>query len=524
MEYRSEVNVLGGLETAPASLPPSEEAGLAVDPGATRPSGEQPKPVSGARLPEFVLRIHAWLSEPPPHLQLAEADVYAVTNYCAAMCLSAHVLFAIVFWALGATVPALVNIGSVLVFALCLFFSKRGQSTTAVLLGTSEVLGHAWMATVYVGWAAGFHFYVLLAIAIVYLFSGIHIVNRGLLTVLQTAAYVALALYSERHEPLVPLPLTTIDGLAVMNIVILSVVLTGMLSYYTYAVRSARCQLRAQNVRLETALVELHQAQDQVIAHQRLAYLGTLTAGIAHEIKNPLNFVNTFAALSEEAVGELREAVERLRTSPDALAELAASIDLLEMNARKIKEHGTRADRVVQSMLLHAGRSSGHREEIDLNGLVSQSLHLARSGAHGDLKMWVETDLDLDPALPKLRVAPRDIARALLNIIGNAVRAAGARARSEGPDFTARVTVRTQGEGEFLTVRVRDNGNGIAPEIRDRIFEPFFTTHSSGEGTGLGLSISHDIIVGQHHGRLYVESEPGRFAEFVIELPLSDRV
>lgn len=270
--------------------------------------------------------------------------------------------------------------------------------------------------------------------------------------------------------------------------------------------------LLIQNRRLEETLLSLRQAQEQIVTQQKLAYLGTLTAGIAHEIRNPLNFVTNFASMSRDLLGDLRDAL------PDRSEEVEAVVADLARNTDKIREHAARADRVVQSMLLHAGTSSGEHEPSDLNALVAQSAELARHGHKHPRN--VELSIVPDPSLPLVRVAPRDIARAFLNVIGNAVYAAAERAGAEGDGFRPQVTVTTARVDGTAVVRVRDNGNGIAPEVRERLFAPFFTTRPAGQGTGLGLSITWDIVVGQHGGRLTVASEPGQFAEFVIELPI----
>jgi signal transduction histidine kinase len=470
----------------------------------------------------FFDALHRWLSETPPGLVIDESDVYGLANYSQLMCLLAHVLFGLVFYGLGLLVPACFNVGSVIVFSVALTLSKRGYVNSTLCICSTEVMAHAWMATYYVGWSAGFHFYVLLAMTSLFLFALIPFALKIAFSVLQMVLYVALFFYSSHHAPVVTLSIRTIDGLAFMNIVIMCVVMSGIDAYYNYAVRTARRMLHKQNHRLITANKRLHEAQDQIIAQQKLAYLGTLTAGIAHEIKNPLNFVNNFSELSVDALAELRTSLEHARPhlSEREREDVDEALGMLEANVSKIREHGKRADRVVQSMLLHAGTSSGTLENTNVNQLVSESISLAKNGAHGNVRSQVELLTDLQPDLPPVKVAARDVARALLNIMGNAVQAAAARASEEGAAFHGQVTVMTRGIDGAVQIRIRDNGYGIEPALATKIFEPFFTTRPTGEGTGLGLSICHDIIVVRHQGRLYVQSEPGSFAEFVVELPL----
>jgi two-component system NtrC family sensor kinase len=265
---------------------------------------------------------------------------------------------------------------------------------------------------------------------------------------------------------------------------------------------------------LERALQELKTAQDRLIAHEKLASLGALTAGIAHEIRNPLNFVTNFAQLAVELVRELRQGL------PDATAETAECLQALEQNVAKIEEHGRRADRIVESMLLHARSQPGQRQKIDLNTLVTESVNLAYHGLRGqDPSLHVAIDMDLDRTLAPLVVSPQDLSRVVLNLMNNALYAAHHKRRTAGADFQPRVVARTREGGETVELRIWDNGEGIAPELHEKIFAPFFTTKPAGAGTGLGLSIGYDIVVQMHKGTLRVESEPGRYAEFIVTLP-----
>ena len=254
-----------------------------------------------------------------------------------------------------------------------------------------------------------------------------------------------------------------------------------------------------------------------------MAALGQLTAGIAHEIKNPLNFVNNFAGLSVELLDELKEAAEPAVATldEDKRAEIDETIEMLTGNLEKIAEHGKRADNIVKSMLEHSRGVSGERRAVDLNGLVEEALNLAYHGARAqDQSFNITLEHDYAPTLKPIELAPQEMTRVFLNLFGNGFYAATKRVR-EGSDgaFRPTLSVATRDMGDAVEVRVRDNGTGIPPEIRDKLFQPFFTTKPTGEGTGLGLSISYDIVIQQHGGTIAVDSELGAFTEFTIRLP-----
>ena len=258
-----------------------------------------------------------------------------------------------------------------------------------------------------------------------------------------------------------------------------------------------------------------------------MASLGQLTAGIAHEIKNPLNFVNNFAGLSGELIEELRQGVEAVLAEPDddKRAELQDLMDLLTGNLAKIVEHGRRADGIVKSMLAHSRGGTGDWRTSDINGLVEEALNLAYHGARAkDREFNVTLERDLSPEARSIDVVPQDVTRVLLNLIGNGFYATRERQRDNGEDgYQPTLWVSTRDLGEAVEVRIRDNGIGIAPEVRDKLFQPFFTTKPTGEGTGLGLSISYDIVTQQHGGSIEVESEVGQFAEFTVRFPRARR-
>ena len=279
-------------------------------------------------------------------------------------------------------------------------------------------------------------------------------------------------------------------------------------------------QVRAKTEELSRSLENLRAAQDRLIQTEKLASLGQLTAGIAHEIKNPLNFVNNFAALSSELLGELRDSLQVAPFEEKQRAEIAELTTTLEGNLEKVMQHGRRADSIVRNMLLHSRQGSGEHRPADINALVEESLNLAYHGARAE-KQGFEITLEksLDPEAGEVDLFPQEIARAILNLISNGFHAtAKRRAEVNGP-YEPTLSAATRNLGHSVEIRIRDNGTGISPEIREQIFNPFFTTKPAGEGTGLGLSLSHDIIVKQHAGTIEVDTVLGQFTEFRIVLP-----
>ena len=291
------------------------------------------------------------------------------------------------------------------------------------------------------------------------------------------------------------------------------------------AVRNAKLfeEQRQRERDLRAAHDELKAAQASLIHAEKMASLGQLTAGIAHEIKNPLNFVNNFAELSRELLQEVKEIIGSAadRLTDDARLDLDELIATLTGNLSKIAEHGRRADGIVTSMLLHSRGGSGERRETDLNALVEETLNLAFHGARAqDRSFNITLERHLDPSLAPIEIVPQDITRVLLNLFGNGFYAANKR-RHEGADpaYQPVLTVTTRDLGDQVEMRVRDNGVGMPPEVRTKLFTPFFTTKPPGEGTGLGLSISYDIVVQQHGGTITVDSNPREFTEFTLHLP-----
>jgi two-component system, NtrC family, sensor kinase len=289
------------------------------------------------------------------------------------------------------------------------------------------------------------------------------------------------------------------------------------------AIQNARLfeNVEARTGELARSLDDLRTAQDRLVQTEKLASLGQLTAGIAHEIKNPLNFVNNFSAVSVELIDELREALEGAHLDSKLRAEIAGIADMLQGNLDKVVQHGKRADAIVKNMLLHSRQGSGEHRPVDINALVDESLNLAYHGARAEKQGFTITlERSFDPAAGEADLFPQEITRALLNLISNGFYAATKRkAEANGGDYEPTLAAATKNLGDRVEIRIRDNGTGIPPEVKEKLFSPFFTTKPAGEGTGLGLSISHDIIVKQHGGSIEVDTQPGEFTEFRIVLP-----
>ena len=272
---------------------------------------------------------------------------------------------------------------------------------------------------------------------------------------------------------------------------------------------------------LAKSLEELRITQDRLVQTQKLALLGQLTAGIAHEIKNPLNFVNNFSGISAELIGELQDTLKGMPLDDKARTEINELTDTLKSNFDKVVHHGRRADAIVKNMLQHSREGSGEHRVIDINALVEESLNLAWHGARAETQGFeVKLKQSFDPSAGGADVFPQDIRRALLNLIANGFYAATRRrAETNGGDYEPTLTASTKNLGDRVEVRIRDNGTGMTPDVKEKMFEPFFTTKPTGEGTGLGLSISHDVIVKQHAGTIEVDTQPGEFTEIRIVLP-----
>jgi signal transduction histidine kinase len=296
-------------------------------------------------------------------------------------------------------------------------------------------------------------------------------------------------------------------------------------------------RLKEEKRKTEEALAELRAAQAQLIHSEKMASLGELTAGIAHEIQNPLNFVNNFAEVSIEMIDEMNEqsAVGGQRSAVSDQQSSNEIMNDIKSNLEKIHHHGKRADAIVKGMLQHSRTSTGQKEPTDINALADEYLRLSYHGLRAkDKSFHADFRTNFDPELPKISVIPQDIGRVLLNLINNAFYAVSAKASATvdvskkdhagdltGPHYKPAVIVSTKKQGDQIDIRVKDNGNGIPDEIKDKIFQPFFTTKPTGEGTGLGLSLSYDIVKA-HGGELRVETKEGEGTTFIIQIPFTE--
>ena len=289
------------------------------------------------------------------------------------------------------------------------------------------------------------------------------------------------------------------------------------------AIQNARLyeNVETRTRQLAKSLDDLRTTQDRLVQTQKLASLGQLTAGIAHEIKNPLNFVNNFSGVSAELIDELQDALKDLAIDPKARVEINELTDMLRGNLDKVVQHGKRADAIVKNMLLHSREGSGEHRPVDINTVVEESLNLAYHGARAEKQGFnITLERSFDPAAGEIDVFPQDITRALLNFILNGFYAAAKRnAEGNGSGYEPTLTAATKSLGDRVEIRIRDNGTGISPDVKEKMFNPFFTTKPAGEGTGLGLSISHDIVVKQHGGSIEVDTQPGEFTEIRVILP-----
>ena len=276
-------------------------------------------------------------------------------------------------------------------------------------------------------------------------------------------------------------------------------------------------QKQKANVVLEKTLSNLKSARAQLIQSEKMASLGELTAGIAHEIQNPLNFVNNFSEVNTELMAEMKN--EMLAGNQEEAISLA---DNIIENEQKINHHGKRADAIVKGMLQHSRSSTGQKEPTDINALADEYLRLSYHGLRAKDKTFnASMQTDFDESIGKINIIPQDIGRVLLNLYNNAFYAVNEKKKQQGENYEPIVSVSTKKTGNKVEIHVEDNGNGIPKKVFDKIFQPFFTTKPAGQGTGLGLSLSYDIITKEHSGTIKAETKEGEFAEFIIELPIA---
>lgn len=283
-----------------------------------------------------------------------------------------------------------------------------------------------------------------------------------------------------------------------------------------YMVEERTSELKKQTEELQHALTDLKSTQVQLIQQEKMASLGELTAGIAHEIQNPLNFVNNFSELSIELAQELRDEIEKPEVDKSFIIKLVTD---LSHNQQKINHHGKRADAIVKGMLQHSRTTAGKKEPTDINALADEYLRLSYHGLRAKDKIFNATlQTKFDDSIGKINIVPQDMGRVLLNLFNNAFYSVSQKKKSVGDGYTPTVSVTSAKMGNKIEIRVKDNGFGIDEKILDKIFQPFFTTKPTGQGTGLGLSLSYDIIKA-HGGELQVVNKEGESVEFVVSLP-----
>jgi len=288
------------------------------------------------------------------------------------------------------------------------------------------------------------------------------------------------------------------------------------------AIENARLfsQVQERTRELSLSLDDLRTAQDRLVQTEKLASLGQLTAGIAHEIKNPLNFVNNFSALSAELIDELNDLLKPAALDEKTREGIDELTQMLKGNLEKVVQHGKRADSIVKNMLLHSREGAGEHRPVDINAIVEESLNLAYHGARAEKSGFnITLKRELDPDAGIIDLYPQEITRVFLNLISNGFYAAAKRKQAGEEGFEPTLSATTKNLGNRVEIRIRDNGTGIPLAVKEKMFNPFFTTKPAGEGTGLGLSMSHDIVVKQHGGKIDVDTEPGVFTEFIITLP-----
>lgn len=278
-----------------------------------------------------------------------------------------------------------------------------------------------------------------------------------------------------------------------------------------------------QNIQLQQTIDELTKTKDRLVMQEKLASLGTLTAGIAHEIKNPLNFINNFAELCSQLQNNLQEHLLRLETvlPKEDMEGIKETLATLQLDLTKIIEHGKRADSIVHRMLQHSRTLPGEEETIDLHALLDEYISLSYHSMRGqDPTFNVKIEKEYDPSLPKIRGISQELSRVFLNLLNNAYYAVQQKAKQGKADYQPTVKISTSHQANSISVKIWDNGLGMTEDVLSKLFTPFFTTKPPGEGTGLGLSLSYNIIVQGHGGTLTATSEPGAFAEFIVTLPL----
>jgi two-component system, NtrC family, sensor kinase len=313
------------------------------------------------------------------------------------------------------------------------------------------------------------------------------------------------------------------SGVSTVDIVWIAIlVILGIIVFTAFREKhKAESLIQKQKEELEIALKELNSTQEQLFQSEKMASLGELTAGIAHEIQNPLNFVNNFSEVSLELAQELKEELANSSIDADTRERITKLAEDLVQNQKKINDHGKRANAIVKGMLQYSRSSTGQKELMDINALVDEYLRLSFHGIRAKDKTFNATmKTDFAPNLAKINIIPQDIGRVILNLFTNAFYSVTEKKKQQSTGYEPIVSASTRKMDDRVEIRIRDNGMGVPQEVIDKIFQPFFTTKPSGQGTGLGLSLSHEIITKGHGGEMRVESKEGEFVEFIIQLPV----
>ena len=286
-------------------------------------------------------------------------------------------------------------------------------------------------------------------------------------------------------------------------------------------VEERTAELTRQKEELIQTVENLKATQTQLVQSEKMASLGELTDGIAHEIQNPLNFVNNFSEVNTELAAELKFILDKMELPETIKGELQAITDDIVLNHEKILYHGKRADTIVKSMLQHSRTNNGQKEETDLNEIADEYLRLSYHGLRAKDKTFNAIfETDLDPAMGKIMVVPQDIGRVVLNLVNNAFYAVNEKKKTAEPGYQPTVWLSTKRFGKLAIIKIRDNGNGMPDSVKEKIFQPFFTTKPTGKGTGLGLSLSYEIVTKGHGGSLVVETKEGKETCFTIKIPV----
>ncbi len=290
----------------------------------------------------------------------------------------------------------------------------------------------------------------------------------------------------------------------------------NLLSHQNEEIVQQKEEIESQRDSLEQTLTDLKATQTQLIQSEKMASLGELTAGIAHEIQNPLNFINNFSEVNKEMLVEMKEEIAK-----GNMAEVNDIADSVIANEEKINHHGKRADSIVKGMLEHSRNATGQKEPTDINQLADEYLRLSYHGLRAKDKGFnAELVTHFDAALPKVNATAQDIGRVLLNLFNNAFYAVNQKSKTAGSDYKPEVSVSTSTANGQIVIKVKDNGTGIPDAIKDKIMQPFFTTKPTGEGTGLGLSLTYDMVVKGHGGSINVDTKDGEYTEFTVALPI----